>query len=451
MSEHKTREELHGLSQPALQHAELINIARTETPNGAYELASSRWPRRQAKAVRFLAMVRRDYGIGAFEALVSQVEHARANSFEHAQGGSLMTLDTMYPQGVRNVVFAPVHDTPTLELLAIRHISGGECKDINLKDEVERLGLNEEQTKLLVRRIVEAMLEQWANSKAKQFFYGHMWGTALFAVRTFLSADETLHRRVLLAFIVYCGGHTKHTVGFTRDLMPTSVKRSDEKFEDYTLQESIDYMLSVGCTENEVCVAWVEMIQTRYRDNFLTACILEWYNGLKVGDKRLDQEPGIVDVARQRLLYELKDVLVNGWGEKNPTKGIEARLRKEFFTDVIDVLISDAGFDWMRSDETRELVEELFISCLARGATGTAHFILGQYGDCFGLWSEYRKGSFDGAMNKLIRGAMVKAEESSLYGIATALAEHLGEVTDADRLREKSRALGQKIALQFGY
>ena len=72
-------DELKRLSLPALRHAELVNLARTESPNKAYELASVRWPRRQAKATRFLAMVRRNHGPEALEAFI----------MEHAQGGSM--------------------------------------------------------------------------------------------------------------------------------------------------------------------------------------------------------------------------------------------------------------------------------------------------------------------------------------------------------------------------
>ena len=122
MPEH-TSEELQKLAKPALRHAELIYLARTETPNKAYELALIRWPRRQAKAARFLAILRRDHGQRAFEALITQTEHAQPNGMEHAQGGNAMvTLDSLYPDGVRNVVFAPHAHTP--DRLMARKVAG---------------------------------------------------------------------------------------------------------------------------------------------------------------------------------------------------------------------------------------------------------------------------------------------------------------------------------------
>lgn len=357
-----------------------------------------------------------------------------------------MKLDTMYPEGVRNVVFAPVSGTPTLETLALRHVSGNECKDLVLKDEIARLGLDEEQTKLLVRRVVEAMLEQWANPKAYHFFYGHMWGSALFAARMILPQDEKLHRRLLLATVVYCGGHTKYKPGLSRTIMPAPMKGEGDERTDYSFQEVIDYLLSVGCSEDEVRTAWVEMIQTRRRDNFKTGYVLDWYDGLKVGEKSLDSESGIIEAARQMLLYELKDVLVKGWGQGRLQ---EQSIQKEYFDEIVKVLIDDAGYDWCRSEDTREIVEEYFVDCFARGAAGSGRFMLTRFGSDFNLWSEYRKGSFDEAMAKLMRGAMSKAEEERHYGVAAALAEHLGESVQTDSLREKAQALDQKVALNF--
>src|SRR3989344_5597494 len=171
-------DELKQLSLPALRHAELVNLARTESPNKAYELASLRWPRRQAKATRSLAILRRDYGQPALEAII--LEHARPTGTEHAQGDTQMTIDQLYPDGVRDVVFfhdcTSPRDTDTLH---IRRFTGTNYTDLKFSEEITRLELDEPQTRTLVSRVVKAMLEQWANPKAQQFFYGTMWSSAL--------------------------------------------------------------------------------------------------------------------------------------------------------------------------------------------------------------------------------------------------------------------------------
>lgn len=54
-------EELQKLASPALHHAELVELAKKHSPTKAQEIASGRWPRRQARACRFLAVMRRDF------------------------------------------------------------------------------------------------------------------------------------------------------------------------------------------------------------------------------------------------------------------------------------------------------------------------------------------------------------------------------------------------------
>lgn len=77
--------ELQELAKPALRHAELVKLAETETPGKVFEIASSRWPRRQAKAARSLAMVRRDYGEKAFNAFLTTMERVRSEQSETEQ------------------------------------------------------------------------------------------------------------------------------------------------------------------------------------------------------------------------------------------------------------------------------------------------------------------------------------------------------------------------------
>lgn len=78
MPEHKL-EELRKLATPALRHAELVELARTKRPNEARTIAhNAGWPRRQVRAVKFLATLVRDYGSGALDALITSMEQVRA-------------------------------------------------------------------------------------------------------------------------------------------------------------------------------------------------------------------------------------------------------------------------------------------------------------------------------------------------------------------------------------
>ena len=78
MSENRL-EDLEKDSKPALDHVELVELARTQTPNQARKLArSAHWPNRQADACQSLAKLRRDFGTEVFEAFVATTGRARA-------------------------------------------------------------------------------------------------------------------------------------------------------------------------------------------------------------------------------------------------------------------------------------------------------------------------------------------------------------------------------------
>ena len=79
MNRTKEVSELKKLAYPALQHVELVSLAKEHSPNKAQELAGGRWPRRQARACRFLAILRRDFP-KAFEVFINPPpsEHVRA-------------------------------------------------------------------------------------------------------------------------------------------------------------------------------------------------------------------------------------------------------------------------------------------------------------------------------------------------------------------------------------
>lgn len=63
----RSLDELKARARPALQNEALVKIAAKSTPNGSYFAAKKRFKDEElAKACRWLAMIRRDYGRKAF-------------------------------------------------------------------------------------------------------------------------------------------------------------------------------------------------------------------------------------------------------------------------------------------------------------------------------------------------------------------------------------------------
>jgi hypothetical protein len=90
-------ERLRALALHAVKHPVLVTLARSESPTGAFGKATSLgWPKRQAKATRHLAQVRRDYGPEAFEASLIG-EHARQKRTEQVRENK----DMIYPSNER--------------------------------------------------------------------------------------------------------------------------------------------------------------------------------------------------------------------------------------------------------------------------------------------------------------------------------------------------------------
>ncbi|MCB0324723.1 MAG: hypothetical protein KDD69_14170, partial [Bdellovibrionales bacterium] len=65
-------EELIKLSAAALYHPGLVSLARENSPSRTYDLSKRLFNHRKAKSARYLAILRRDHGSEAFEAVVSQ-------------------------------------------------------------------------------------------------------------------------------------------------------------------------------------------------------------------------------------------------------------------------------------------------------------------------------------------------------------------------------------------
>jgi hypothetical protein len=391
-------------------------------------------------------MLRRDYGQGAFEALL--LEHARPNGSEHAQGEkSMVKLNDLYPAGVRDVVFGPgAHQADKLTIQFV-----GKQQEVVLKDEVARLTLNPDEEKVLVRRILDAMLAQWASPKVKQFYYGTMWQSALVAARHYFPDDRDLYKQLLRATVIYNGGYDKHTCSLAGAVVPEKLRALREAdhgrppSSQTSLQLVIDHMLEMGMSAEEVRIIWGEMIKIRFQQNFLSVCIHDWWYGLLVEGKNLNKD--VEEVNRQCTMREL---------------GILADSRKhrctyhdaDKFLATVTQMCNATDYDWRQTAEAQEAIEEMLVDCLARGEAGRAYFVLTRFGGRFQFFQDHSGidvKEIDQALSRLMRGALERAVELRNFGVASALAEHLGEIDRADELRDKSRHMGQPVALNFAY
>ncbi len=453
MPEH-TLDELKELAKPALRHAELIDIARAETPNSADTKASIRWPRRQAKATRFLAMLRRDYGQQAFEAYL--LEHARPQGSEHAQGVRMITFDSVYPVGVQHLHFyvPPGGEGRRLETLHIAEFRVGwphRKNEVLLNDEVARLNLNKNKEEELVRRVIASMFASHENLEYRRSVGGDIWAAALVAVRELLPKDKELYKKVLLAAVFYMGIRAEHPGVFAQSIGASLPKGASWNNAQMSLQCAIDHLLKQGCSEVEVAKVWADMLDTRSKQGYHAVLVYSWWAGLKIGKIQVDDyNNGIAQpAARHCVRGELSWFLENDgsdFGEHYGDAVEEGRMR------VLQSMVNDCGLDWCWK-EGREMLEEMIATCLARGQAGKAFYFFVRFGKSFQLHDEdrdcRRTDTVRTKFTPLVRGAIDKAKDVNNIGVASALAEYLGETAVADELRERARHLKQPIILEF--
>lgn len=437
MTEH-TLDELTRLAASALRHAELITIARTESPNKAQQIASVRWPMRQAKAARFLAMVARDFGAGAFEALVSSLEHARpaAAGSEHAQEYVMTAMNELYPENVPNVLTWLQGHGEGPDYLGLLHVvPNNDPKILKFDDEAARLGLDIEGKKTLLRRVIGGMFTHWAKPDVRQLRYGHAWSSARVAAKLYLPDDPELAKKLVLATIAYEGGATKYQNGLVYAFF------EGDEANKATLQSVIDKLLSCGYTEDEVLAAWGTMLEVRYNHNFHTASIYGFVDGLMVGKQKLNK--AFAPVAAKCVAQDLKQLLVDGIYDS----GWRPTLLDEWWLVMMDNIIR-ATVRGQRGVTSAEF-EEMMVHCIARGALSTAMYAFQRFGPPLGMWENHQgEKEFHQRMEKYMRGAKDKAvQDLKEFGVACALAEHLGEIDEAERLRGLARRMKQKCVM----
>ncbi|MFH0905311.1 MAG: hypothetical protein V1826_01135 [bacterium] len=375
-------------------------------------------------------------------------------------------------------------------------VEGNRQEVVSIRTLTEKLKLPEKQLGTLVQRVVEAMLVEWATPERaiKQPFYGHMWGTALAAIRAFLPDNKPLLKQVLRVCVVYCGGNSKHPRGLVADILPGTMckgeRKSEAKWEAVEkaglidaliqatgyakddinaalgvvftkeaegsgLQDVVNYLMSeVGFSLEEVQNMWLEMLDLRIQSNFLTWCITEWYRGTELFTYKVKgRREKVSPIAQRLVMMELKRIFLNGvinW-DRNRSGG----RAPEWYLQHIDSTINDIDYELKSRhchskarDRWIEQVEELFVHSIAQGHMSTAFYMLARFGEPLGICNKDDANAVDLCFDKLARAAIAAAEQARNFGVASALAEHLGETAEADRLRELARKMDQRVAFK---
>lgn len=303
------------------------------------------------------------------------------------------------------------------------------------------LHLNDDDLKTVIRRVLDGMLQYWTGKQSRNRTNdGRHWAAAAFAARTYFPEDKELYKKVLLTSVAQYGGYGMKIEKIAYDLVPNPTNET-------TLQDLINHLLKSGCTAAEVRTAWKEMVHIRFENKCLTDGMMPWWEGLTVEGKDLTEV--VEEIARKLVMREMRVLLADGIYEGHDMISLGG-FRDHM--ERIEKLIMQTGSDWFRKNEKkREHMEDFFSFCFAKGYAYMGSYVLSRFGEVFGFWNPYDKGSYETALVRLMRGGMALAEENHRWGIACAIAEYIGDTENADRFRSLARMSGHKIALKFGF
>ena len=317
------------------------------------------------------------------------------------------------------------------------------ARSVDLQGEITRLGLSATEVRALVRRVIDAMMVDWAVPGRP--FVHEMWSAALVAARCYLSDDKDLFRKLLLVTVRYLGGYVRYTEQLVRAICSedeVGCVRIGSEPDPERLQYVINLLLCEGCTEEEVAAAWKDMLQNRFQFRLVTGLIVPWWRGLRIGKKSVSS---LVDVQQDLLLRDFHLILVKGrWDYKSASLGNQDLMWE---TGLLIETLRATNTQWRRDMEAQGAFSSMFVACLVRGKIGVAAFVFHAYFKEPSLWSSCVREDHSKQFTSLMRAACQEAEKSRRYGIAAALAEQLNDEDAADRLRWFAREYKQPIKL----
>jgi hypothetical protein len=426
-------EDLKRDSLPALRYAELVCLGRSESPNQAYKKAIAGWPVRQAKAARSLAILRRDYGNEALTAFL--MEHARPFGSEHAQGAETMELfENVLPGGLYGATLTGGIE-PGQALALYRHDAGGSSEytsldDIERKHNFSRLTMEE-----LVLYVIKRSFTYWDSNP--QMLDPGSCRSAINALNVYGWHDEaqTELERTLFLYAVRASGRLQSP----RDLIAAVFWNNGNS---WNLQEVIDY-LSAFIPAPDLSKAWVHMLEVRREQRYISEVNAPFWEKLSIDG---------VPVAT------LAQNTIRTWTFTDLHIAVETGFRSFVINkamDELERLLKACDPNWRRSEELHSDVEDWLVECLAMGEGSRAAYVMNRFGALLGYHSGnaagFQSSQVEAHLIRLARTAIEVAGGNAKYGVASALAEFVGDHIVADRFRAYARGRRQPVQLNWTF
>ncbi len=446
MPEH-TQDELQKLAVPALRHAELVQLARTKRPNEARNIAhNSGWPRRQVRAVKFLATLVRDYGPGALDALITSMEQVRAAKAapEQAREKEKMTdrirerlkLITDPTHKLRTMIEHQLHDDAAAYIeeligigvvLSLYHADGektvrtpadtGNGLMLIFENDIsalvscdfdgiaKTLGWSDDMKLRVIRTALERLSVKAGVAKRLD---GHEVSASLRARRDHIPNEDPLAKKIELIYLRH-----RMQMGDVFELRRSlPIKMEHAENERHELDPIVDHLAELGFTPEEVrslFVQWLHHPGGHYNNHFNIAI---------AGAKCFKND----DAERNAIVWE--SYILPHWSYyvRHPDdKGMLEQLH---------ALLSLLNWESRRS-RSGYFRSEL-VTMASEGKVSRAFQIAIAVGEDMGLLgfvnspADLRPKAQEFART-LIPEAFAKAFDKGDYGVAAALVQHFGE------------------------
>lgn len=359
-------------------------------------------------------------------------------------------FNDLYPKGLRHIVFFRHDEGATQEndQLCIAVLNQNREEGRLFKEELSRLKLTVRQEKTLVNRIFQAMLKYQGRYHSKGT-ESRMWFGAIIALRHY-EIEAGLRRKIIAAALIRYGKDLNVTPNcFARVLVPEKLaviesQPNEKNKKGGALQLVIDYMLEIGFTDKGIYQVWQKML-----DDFpdRSQNFSYWWKGVHVNGLPLEQNlvKQVTEIYGRLILHHLNYIL---FGYPN---GMPSPYLDDSRLEYIQSMLKD-GLRWCESQEGKTAFEEVLIQGLCCAEATRVCWILSNVGCQFGLWSshenQYGKAQvFTPHLCRLIKIGIERADKIQNFGVACALAEYVGDIDQADKLRIKARHFNQRVIL----
>jgi len=480
-------EDLRKSSAPALRHSDLIALARNYSPSQSYEHArSAKWPNRQAKAVRSLAILRRDFGTEAFEAFITTMERVRTEKpvtelaqeerivrsrflqsldritdpqrklellfknemfdeasayidtlvgrgtffFYHNGAGGQICKPLLAPEknegedALRDVTFV-WHEKPALHPIKGDDPSVQELQ-IDLRGMLTALKWDADRTARFVRLATD--LFDHEPERIREFWTMQ----AMIRVCRHLLPSDDPHARRMELFNLTNRFYDGRLFELRTQHLPVPMENSKDEMDE--LNPIVDRFIELGKTEEEVRLMFLDWMQKRAQD-----CRPQFMLAVAGAKCFKHNDPDREEVLRKKYLPTMWRNLVS--------YGDASQFQVEMF-DKLGSLGLWQGRDnrWVNTsgsgmgrnvpiDNDRKFFQEELVKLLSNAQAGKVFQILVLFGESFGIYTDKVngvRGNYDGdrkvntaraIMGALAVDAFERAYAGGNYGVAAALSQ----------------------------